>query len=219
METFFKRATTGVAIILSFLALFLYLPPIYTSLSLLIIFLIILFFEWPRILGVKNPLFWILLPFYLMLPFGLMIYMNSIEKYRDLLFYMLILTFSNDSGGYFVGKLIGKHKLADMVSPKKTWEGLFGGYIFTCFSIFLILHYTKSDISFLFIAIFGFAISISATLGDLFESFLKRKAKIKDSGNILPGHGGLLDRFDSIIYIVFITFFLKDYLIKIFNPL
>lgn len=117
----------------------------------------------------------------------------------------------NDTGAYFVGSLIGKHRLFERISPKKSWEGSIGGGIIallTAWGIsFIFQQYTVVQwlLTALVIIIFG-------TLGDLVESMLKRSVDKKDSGNILPGHGGLLDRFDAVLIaspfvFVLLTFF------------
>ena len=106
-----------------------------------------------------------------------------------------------DTGAYFSGKFLGKHKLMPSVSPKKTIEGFVGGLIFTVGSAFIINNIHQDPnitiIDWIFIAII---VSVIGTLGDLIESKFKRQANIKDSGNIMPGHGGLLDRLDSLFF-------------------
>lgn len=117
----------------------------------------------------------------------------------------------NDTGAYFIGSLIGKRRLFERISPKKSWEGSIGGGIvalLTAWGIsYLFPHYTV--IEWLLIAL---VVIVFGTLGDLVESMLKRSIGIKDSGNILPGHGGLLDRFDAVLIaspfvFVLLTFF------------
>ena len=112
---------------------------------------------------------------------------------------VFVLAWINDSFAYIIGKNFGKQKLFEKVSPNKTIEGFFGGLFFTCLSSYAISYFIESQLTnsnWLFIAII---VSIFGTIGDLIESKYKRQAKVKDSGIILPGHGGLLDRLDSII--------------------
>jgi len=102
---------------------------------------------------------------------------------------LLILIWSNDSGAYFVGKPLGKHKLMPAVSPGKSWEGFLGGAFFAALAAGILLGWHALWM--------GPLIAILATTGDLLESAWKRANGIKDSGNLMPGHGGVLDRFDG----------------------
>jgi phosphatidate cytidylyltransferase len=100
---------------------------------------------------------------------------------------------------FVVGSLFGKHKLSRH-SPSKTWEGAVGGIIFSaCTSVLIWYFFAKHDYLIWWI-LFGITISIASVLGDLFESYIKRKANVKDSGKMMPGHGGFLDRFDSFLF-------------------
>ena len=115
-----------------------------------------------------------------------------------LLLSMFILVWMSDVGAYCVGSLIGKHRLFERVSPKKSWEGSIGGAVFSIASSFIFAHYYN------FLSIGQWAglaavVVVFGTWGDLTESLMKRQLGIKDSGHILPGHGGLLDRFDSAL--------------------
>ena len=112
---------------------------------------------------------------------------------------LFICTWSSDTFAYFVGMAIGSHKLASSISPKKTVEGFIGGVVGTTAMAILVGHVFFS-FPFIEMALLGFILAIVATLGDLVESVMKRFAGIKDSGILLPGHGGMLDRFDSIFY-------------------
>jgi phosphatidate cytidylyltransferase len=116
-----------------------------------------------------------------------------------LLLYMLLLIWAADIGAYFSGKAFGKTKLTQ-VSPNKTWEGAIGGLILSCtvgwFGISVLDLNVDNKLLFITVIVF---LAIISVFGDLFESALKRAANIKDSGNLLPGHGGLLDRLDSTI--------------------
>jgi phosphatidate cytidylyltransferase len=121
---------------------------------------------------------------------------------------ILILIWSNDTFAYLVGKNFGRIKLLPSVSPKKTVEGFFGGMFFTIVSgILLAKFYIGANILYIWIII-AIIVSVFSTLGDLIESKFKRVAGIKDSGKIMPGHGGILDRLDSIIFVIpFINLF------------
>ncbi len=127
-----------------------------------------------------------------------------------LLLLLFILIWINDTGAFCVGSLLGRHKLFPSISPNKTWEGFFGGFIF-CILIGLAISYIPSLSEFFsngrLVDIFGWIIicgatSIFATYGDLIESLIKRNLGIKDSGHILPGHGGILDRIDSLLLVI-----------------
>lgn len=142
---------------------------------------------------------------YIALPFSFISYLasfnslNITDNYNPEIFLgYLFLIWSNDTGAYLVGRKIGKRKLFPSVSPNKTWEGTLGGIFFTLIiSYFISLYFDKINlVNWLSIALI---VSVFGTLGDLVESKLKREANIKDSGKIMPGHGGILDRFDSLL--------------------
>lgn len=117
---------------------------------------------------------------------------------------ILIFIWINDTGAYCVGSLAGKHRLFERISPKKSWEGFWGGLAFTTLSGIIIGHYFPGYFAGLtLLQWIGLAISVSlfSTWGDLVESLLKRTAGIKDSSHILPGHGGILDRIDSLLLV------------------
>ena len=129
---------------------------------------------------------------------------------------LFILIWTNDTFAYIVGKSMGKHKLFEKISPKKTIEGFFGGLIFAIFAGYLISMYLIkpsaqfSDKSILIWMIIAAIVGVIGTIGDLIESKFKRIAGVKDSGKIMPGHGGVLDRLDSVIFVApFIFLFYK----------
>ena len=113
-----------------------------------------------------------------------------------------LLTWAVDVGGYTFGRLFGRHKLLPGVSPGKTIEGFFGGLFLTVVLSFLITFYWMHILELYQSFLFGVVMAGAATLGDLVESLFKRDVGIKDSSTFLPGHGGLLDRFDSLIMTV-----------------
>ncbi|MDC1063028.1 phosphatidate cytidylyltransferase [Flavobacteriales bacterium] len=108
--------------------------------------------------------------------------------------YLVILTSIYDTFAYLVGVRFGKNKIIPTISPKKSWEGFFGGFLFTAFAS--AYFFNNDTTTFLF---YSFLIPISATTGDFIESSFKRQADVKDSGNLIPGHGGMLDRMDSLL--------------------
>jgi len=126
---------------------------------------------------------------------GKWIYNEQFDTTPMLVIFIFIWTY--DTFAYVFGRLIGKKPLAPKISPKKTWEGLFGGIIITVFIAMLLSQYVNLDV-YLLVPL-SICIALSGTIGDLFESYLKRKANVKDSGTILPGHGGLLDRLDGVL--------------------
>ena len=110
----------------------------------------------------------------------------------------VVLVGCNDTFGYFVGVLLGKHPLVPSISPKKTWEGLVGSVIFTILGGCLAFHYIMNMDWWIGIVV-GLMIVFTATCGDLIESAMKRDLSLKDMGSLLPGHGGMLDRLDSVV--------------------
>ena len=123
---------------------------------------------------------------------------------------LFIILCMNDTLAYIFGSLLGKHKMAPKISPKKSWEGFFGGLICTIAFTYFIMHisYFQNDTftkPYIWMG-FAFVVIIAGTLGDLAESKLKRFAQQKDSGSILPGHGGMLDRLDSMLFAVPVGF-------------
>jgi len=114
---------------------------------------------------------------------------------------VLFTVFAADTGAFFIGRTFGRHRMAPAISPKKSWEGLIGGLVAAVGMAFVILYKDRNE--FLTIPqslVLGLVIAIAAVLGDLFESAIKRDLDVKDSGNLLGGHGGVLDRLDSLLW-------------------
>lgn len=125
---------------------------------------------------------------------------NDFPDGSKLVFFLLLVVWLGDSGAYYVGKKFGKHKLSPRISPKKTVEGLAGGMA-TSIITAVVIHFTFFQNFPLHHAIIaGVLLSFAGVVGDLAESMWKRSADVKDSGTLLPGHGGFLDRFDSILF-------------------
>lgn len=140
---------------------------------------------------------------YIGVPFALLdlIAFNGEHFYANTVFGLLLMTWANDTGAYLVGSRIGKHRLFERISPKKTWEGTIGGIVITILLAFT-LHFIFDELRMIDWLVIGAIVAIFGTLGDLVESMLKRSVQIKDSGTLLPGHGGILDRFDGFIFIL-----------------
>jgi len=111
---------------------------------------------------------------------------------------LFVLTWTFDTFAYLLGVRFGKHKIMPTVSPNKSWEGFFGGFIFTVIAAYLTVNYF-SEIELNHIIAISLLIPFTATIGDFIESYYKRKAEVKDSGNFIPGHGGMLDRMDAFM--------------------
>ena len=144
--------------------------------------------------------------------------LRGLEDGRNWVYLAMLTTFANDTGAFFIGRAMGKHRLAPAISPTKTWEGAIGGLlsgIAAAVVIATILNRLSQQFSqiplFTFpywqIILLGFLVGVFAQLGDLVESLLKRNMGVKESGNLLPGHGGILDRFDSLIFVGAVVYY------------
>jgi phosphatidate cytidylyltransferase len=177
-----------------------------SSVILFIIPLIVLIFIAEIFRNQSNPLSNISLTllgiFYISLPFTLFnrfaFYFNQEYTYRIILGFFILL-WMNDVFAYVFGVAFGKHKLLERVSPKKTWEGFIGGTVMTLITAYFFggAFFSLNRIDWIFI---GLIISVAGVFGDLAESLFKRAASLKDSGKVLPGHGGMLDRIDSVLF-------------------
>ena len=158
------------------------------------------------------PFTYVILPFFLIQLFEMtdVNYPNSPFN-PSLILFIFILTWTFDTFAYLVGVKFGKHKILPSVSPKKSWEGFFGGFIFTI--IASCITYTYFDFESLkFPLIISIILPFTATLGDFIESYYKRKAGVKDSGNFMPGHGGMLDRMDAFMITIPVLYLLTNLL-------
>lgn len=146
--------------------------------------------------------------FYIGFSFYLLVHLRY--QSLPLLLFVQIIIWATDSGAYFVGRKWGRHKLAQHISPNKTIEGSAGGILcaILCAIIFQLILQTALFPSWVFLLVISLLIAIAGQLGDLAESAVKRYFMVKDSGAILPGHGGLFDRFDSLIFVLPLLFLL-----------
>lgn len=175
------------------------------------ILLVLLRFIAQIFINQRNPLKSIAIfafeQFYIGIPLLLMVWVVSLVHNPWIVICALAMIWINDTGAYLVGSAIGRNRMFPSLSPKKSWEGFFGGLIFNIGAAFIFFYcfrltgYTilNDVIGWIYI---GICVTVFATLGDLFESMLKRSLGIKDFGHLIPGHGGVLDRIDSLLFVV-----------------
>jgi phosphatidate cytidylyltransferase len=201
-----KRTVTGIILAASFMACAFIASAWMISFIFLGILLLILLYEWPFF---KIP--W-LTPFYPIGPVILLMALN-LNPERILIPFLVITVGSYEAGAYCIGKIFGYYKLCPTISPGKTWEGVLGGYIV---SILIAFWYTRDwkHATSLSIITCVTLLVLAATLGDLFESYLKRRVRLKDAGSLLPGHGGILDRIDGILGAVLILYPLRGWFVR-----
>ena len=152
------------------------------------------------------PFTYVIIPFFLIQLFEItdVNYPNSPFN-PSLILFMFILTWTFDTFAYLVGVKFGKHKILPYVSPRKSWEGFFGGFTFTIIASYLTYIYFDFE-SFKLPLIISIILPFTATIGDFTESYYKRQAGVKDSGNFIPGHGGILDRMDDFMITIHILY-------------
>ena len=123
-------------------------------------------------------------------------------------------TFATDTGAYFTGKAIGKRPLAPQISPGKTWEGAIGGFLFGAGAVMALGFWLELPVSAWEGAALGALVGVSAQVGDLVESMIKRASGVKDAGSIIPGHGGILDRLDSVVFVIVVVYHFFIWIVK-----
>jgi len=217
MENLFTRTITSVLTGALFLGTYLFSGWLFILLLIAIMGVIVLY-EWPRVIGMSlsEPVFWYRAILYPIFPFFVLFYM--VIMYRLVSFiiplYPFIASWLVDTGAYLVGARWGRHLVVPSITPKKTWEGV-GGGIVCLFAFNVALKYWKHlPESFFSLLLATFIIAFMAMVGDIFISLLKRRQGIKDTGTLLPGHGGLLDRFDSVLFLS-LTFFCVEVVRKL----
>ena len=146
----------------------------------------------------KQLLLNLIFIFYISIFCFLFVFFSNFYQLKFFLFILLLGCIASDIGGYIIGNIFKGPKLTK-ISPKKTLSGSIGSFIFTCSTVPALIFYFTNVFNFSIILI-AFITSLTCQLGDLFFSFLKRKAKIKDTGSLFPGHGGVLDRLDGILF-------------------
>lgn len=191
----------------------------------------LMFYEWLSLTSkAKHRIYWAVFGLlYLGIAFLAFIFLERMRPIADVmglqsppipLFVILALVWVTDIFAYFFGRVIGGPKLAPKISPNKTWAGAIGGVIGGVMLFFVMNYHAVSSLEnikdsiFYFVFAFHIIVPIISQLGDLFESYMKRRFGVKDSGNIIPGHGGLLDRFDGLLLVlnvVAIYFYISSY--------
>lgn len=206
LKNFLIRTITTVFFVVPAWYCFVYKPPLVTTIGLIIIAAWIIFVELPCLVSPRLWQFYALALLYICFPFYVMIGMNQHVFFRLYLMGAAFWVFLHDAGAYVVGTLFGRHKMAPDISAGKTWEGFMGGLLavvaWNMYSVVTVYKSTFFSTRSLFFIGFSITFASVATLGDLFESWLKRRAGVKDSGWILPGHGGVLDRLDSLLFVM-----------------
>lgn len=141
-------------------------------------------------------------PIYVALPLAILLLIDMLPNGNLWIFFLLSVIMASDTSAFYMGRLFGRHKLHETISPGKTWEGAIGGLIGALMAAIIFLKIVPFHPLGIGILILAFAMSISGQLGDLAESMLKRVHGVKDSGGLLPGHGGILDRIDGLIFAI-----------------
>tara|TARA_B100001287_G_scaffold99049_1_gene83281 strand:- start:6178 stop:6843 length:666 start_codon:yes stop_codon:yes gene_type:complete len=217
MNELIKRSFSGILYIL-----IMWMGTSYSRESFSILFLILgiysLYEMWKLRKGKRKIIafLYVIIPFTLIQLIGLSNISNQQGSFNpSIVLLMFILTWTFDTFAFIVGVKFGKNKILPSISPKKSWEGFIGGLLFCLFAGFISKYYFSSyfaNIHYLLIIIISFILPFTATLGDFIESYYKRQANAKDSGSIIPGHGGILDRMDAfmitipLIYVLLIFF-------------
>ncbi len=184
--------------------------PLFTGI--ILIFSLLFLFRLRLITEVHHRLGWIILGLvYLPFLLGHLIPLRLLPDGRQWIFLTLIAIMSCDSCAYFVGSKFGKRKLYPLVSPNKSVEGAIGGLVGSVLAVLLAKFSFLPDIGFFAAIAIGLLLGVMGQLGDLFESLLKRACKVKDSGSMIPGHGGIFDRLDSLLFAFPIIYYVARY--------
>jgi len=133
--------------------------------------------------------------------------LRGVDGGRDWIFFALFTTFGSDTIAFFVGSILGRHKISPHISPGKTWEGAVGGVLGAIIASLLLVTILDLPLSYGQAVLLGLLVSILGQLGDLTESWFKRNMGVKDSGKLLPGHGGVLDRIDSVVFAGIVVYY------------
>lgn len=204
MQDLRVRAITGALAGTLFLGTYLIAPPFFLGLLGAITFWVVVV-EWPAVVGYRlvDPRFWLFSLIYPLMPMMTLMYL--VVHFRGdwpiVPLYPFIASWIVDASAYVVGSRWGRHACVPSISPNKTWEGMLAGVLSLLLVNVACMYYYNLQVTTLFVVAVSFIVAVIAISGDLFVSWLKRRRGIKDTGRALPGHGGLLDRFDSVLFI------------------
>ena len=201
MNKTLKRAFSGAV----YVAIMLF-GTLYSVISFHILFSLILIISIYEIWKLRQGKTKFLSFLYILIPLTLV---HSIEQ--NIILYLFILTWTFDTFAYLFGVKFGKHKIMPSVSPKKSWEGFIGGYILTIVTAYITLEYFLL-IDLHLALIISLFLPFTATIGDFIESHYKREARVKDSGNLIPAHGGMLDRIDAFMITIPVIYLIINFL-------
>jgi phosphatidate cytidylyltransferase len=146
-----------------------------------------------------GPAWWLVAVLYPGVLGAHFVLLRLLEEGQWWLVVMLSITFATDTGAYAIGRLFGRHRMAPRLSPKKTWEGALGGYVAGAAAAVIATRFLDAPPSMAVVAVMALALPPLAEVGDLLESAVKRRLEVKDMSHLLPGHGGLMDRLDSLL--------------------
>jgi len=203
-----KRALTGALLVISFGGAYLHSSFLFIC-ALLVLYVITMCYEWPRLVDLHRPSRMLFSLLYPTLPFATLMWLT--HRYYHIDFYLPLLPFliawGADTSGYIIGKLMGRHKMCPTISPGKSWEGFGGSFAATlalCWFILpriILFSHAAFATNKVLLTVFALAMTTVSFLGGFFLSLLKRKEGLKDAGTLLPGHGGVLDRFDGVLFV------------------
>ena len=169
-------------------------------------------------LGINKWLYWVVGSVYIAFLLSHALLIREMDGAADLgrnwLLFALIVVFVTDTGAFVTGSLAGRHLMAPTISPAKTWEGAFGGFLWAIVVAMLLGYFLELSVPIWQVAIVGAAVGIISQIGDLLESRLKRASGVKDAGSLLPGHGGVLDRADSIVLALPAVYYLVTFVLE-----
>ncbi len=186
------------------------LVPLYTGLYLVLALLFL--FRLPPIEETHHRLGWLVSgTVYLPLLIGHLVPLHQLAYGKQWIFLLLIAVMACDSMAYFIGRKFGKRKLYPAVSPNKSIEGAYGGILGAVLGVLFAKLFFLQAIGWFGVLGIGVALGVFGQLGDLFESLLKRACRVKDSGTMIPGHGGLLDRLDSLLFVFPLVYYIAKY--------